>query len=169
MMYWEADDDDVDDYNNPWGYKDDTCDCRRNKAKDRSIKEFDFKDKFVNDMMKMLSDGSFNDVCIKLHDGEIKAIKNVLAARCEYFAATFRWKSNNNHNVEEIVINDCSKKIMTRIIEYIFTGILKVKDLNLLEFLELKDQVRKMFPGDKLMGPIEEVLKIEDHRYVSFT
>ena len=133
---------------------------------DRNGKEFDHSDRFLSDMLKMFREGSLNDVCIKLHDGDIKANKSVLAARCEYFAAAFRWNDNNNQKVEKIVVDDCSKKIMTRIIEYIFTGILKVKDLNLLEFLELKDQVRKMFPGDKLMGPIEEVLKIEDHRYV---
>merc|ERR1740128_832825 len=102
--------------------------------------------------MKMYREGSFNDVNIKLHDGEIKANKSVLAARCEYFAATFRWKNNNSnyHDVEEIVVNDCSKKIMTRIIEYIFSGFLEAKGLSLLEFLELKDQVRKMFPGDEI-------------------
>jgi len=113
-------------------------------------------------MLKMFREGSFNDVCIKLHDGEIKANKSVLAARCEYFAATFRWKDNNNHEVEKIVVNDCSKKIMDRIIEYIFTGIMNAKDLNLLEFLELKDQVRKMFPGDKLEEHIEEILQIKE-------
>ena len=119
---------------------------------------FNLRDKFVSDMMKMLSDGSFNDVCIKLHDGEIKANKSILVARCEYFAATFRWKSNNNHDEEEIVVNDCSKKIMARIIEYIFSGFLKAKDLNLLEFLELKDQVQKMFPGDEVEKMMEHYL-----------
>ena len=79
---------------------------------EQDVKSIDRSKKFVSDMMKMLLDGSSNDVCIKLHDGEIKANINVLAARCEYFAATFRWKSNNNHDVEEIVISDCSKKIM---------------------------------------------------------
>ena len=58
------------------------------------IKSIDRSKQFMSDMMKMLLDGSSNDVCIKLHDGDIKANKNVLAAR---FAATFRWKSNNNH------------------------------------------------------------------------
>ena len=116
---------------------------------------FNVRDRFLSDMMKMYREGSFNDVCIKLHDGEIKANKSVLAARCEYFAATFRWKNNNNHDVDEIVVNDCSKKIMTRIIEYIFSGFLKAKDLNLLEFLELKDQVQKIFPGEKIEEKME--------------
>ena len=92
-----------------------------------NVMGFDLRERFQNDMKEMLRDGSLNDVCIKLHDGEIKANKSVLAKRCEYFAATFRWKSNNNHDVEEIVVNDCSTKIMTRIIEYLFTGILKAE------------------------------------------
>ena len=137
----------------------------------------DLSGRFISDMLKMFHEGSFNDVLIKLHDGEIRANKSVLAARCEYFAASFRWKDNNKQEVEEIVIDDCSKKIMTRIIEYIFTGILKVKDLNLLDFLEFKDQVRKMFPGDNLDREIEDttelksyqMLKINDNIYYSHT
>ena len=123
-----------------------------------AIKSIDKSWQFVSDMMKMLRDGSFNDVCIKLHDGEIRANKSVLAARCEYFAATFRWKSNNNHDEEEIVVNDCSKKIMTRIMKYLFSGVLKIDDLSLLELLQLEDQVRKLLPGDNLEKIIQEYI-----------
>ena len=123
-----------------------------------SIKSIDRSKQFVSDIMKMFHDGSLNDVCIKLHDGEIKANKSVLAARCDYFAATFRWKSNNNHDVEEIVVNDCSKKIMTRIMKYLFSGILEIDCLSLLELLQLKDQVRKLLPGEKLEEVLEEYL-----------
>ena len=59
-----------------------------------NVMGLDLREKFQNDMKEMLRDGSLNDVCIKLHDGEFKANKSVLAKRCEYFAATFRWKSN---------------------------------------------------------------------------
>ena len=122
---------------------------------------FDLSCMVAGDMLKMFREGTFNDVCIKLHDGEIEANRFVLAARCDYFAATFRWKDNNNHkdkDKETIVINDCSKKIMMRTIEYIFSGILKANNLKLLEFLEMKDQVRKMFPGDQLEGIIDDSL-----------
>ena len=68
-------------------------------------------------------------------------------------------KSNNNHDVAEIVVKDCSTKIMTRIIEYLFSGILKAKDLHLLDFLELKDQVQKILPGDELEGMIVKYLE----------
>ena len=90
--------------------------------------KFDLSDGLASDILKMFRDGSFNDVCIKLHDGEIKANKSVLAARSEYCAATFRWKANANQDMEEIVINDCSMKIMNRIMEYIFSGILRAKE-----------------------------------------
>ena len=43
---------------------------------------------------------------------------------------------------------------MARILKYLFTGVLKIDDLSLLELLQLKDQVRKMLPGDDL----EEIL-----------
>ena len=126
---------------------------------DQTVK-FDLSDRVTSDMLKMFREGTYNDVCIKLHDGEIKANKFILAARCEYFAASFRWKNDNNHeDMAEVVIKDCSKKIMSLIIEYIFSGILKIKDLKLLEFLEMRDQVRKMYPGDKLEGKIETLLK----------
>ena len=52
-----------------------------------------------------------------------------------------------------------------RIVEYIFSGILKAKDLNLLEVLELKDQFRKMFPGDSLERQIDDVLKDKNYRH----
>ena len=126
------------------------------------------RDRVHNDLMRMYQEGSFNDVCIKLHDGEIKAVKSILAARCEYFAATFRWKSNNNQDVEEIVINDCSKKIMTRVIEYIFSGVLEAKGLNLLEFLELIVQVRKMFPGDPLEDKVHDFSKWAEYEWTHF-
>ena len=144
---------------------------RNNDESDQGLElNFDLSERFLSDMLKMIREGSYNDVCIKLHDGEIKANKSILAARCDYFDATFRWKDNNNQDVEEIVINDCSKKVMTRIIEYIFTGVLKAKDLNLLEFLELKDQVRKMFPGDELEVQFEAILKDEtNHNYLPST
>ena len=35
------------------------------------LRGFHLRDSFLGDMIKMLRDGSFNDVCIKLHDGEI--------------------------------------------------------------------------------------------------
>ena len=46
-------------------------------------------DKLVQDLLSMLSSGSSNDVKIILEDGEILANKDVLSARCDYFATCF--------------------------------------------------------------------------------
>ena len=44
------------------------------------------KDKFSSDIMKMLTNGTSNDVKIVLEDGNILANKDVLCARSEYFS-----------------------------------------------------------------------------------
>ena len=51
------------------------------------------RDMLVKDLLKMLEQGSLNDVKIKLSDGEIVANKDILMARSDYFATMF---SNNN-------------------------------------------------------------------------
>ena len=61
------------------------------------------RQKLSSDWMKMLQDETFNDVCIKLHDGEVLANKVVLSARSEYFAASLRWKESNKE--KEDVMN----------------------------------------------------------------
>ena len=102
----------------------------------------DFKEDFTEGMLRMLSEGSSNDVKIILSDGEIMANKDVLAAQSEYFAAFFRFKLKAEEGSDHIDITDCSKEVMERIIQYIFTGSIKFKDLGLLQLLELLNQVR---------------------------
>ena len=46
----------------------------------------DFKEDTSGDMMRMLANGSQHDVKIILDDGEIRAHRDILAFRCEYFA-----------------------------------------------------------------------------------
>ena len=43
-------------------------------------------DKFKLDILKMMTNGTSNDVKIVLEDGEIQANKDVLFARSDYFA-----------------------------------------------------------------------------------
>ena len=106
--------------------------------------DLDFKEDFNRGMLRMLSQGSSNDVRIILRDGEISANKDVLAAQCEYFAANFRWKEKTKDGSDHVDITDSSKEVMGRIIKYLFTGTIKFKDLGLLQLLELLNQVRKM-------------------------
>ena len=109
----------------------------------------DFKDDFTQGMLRMLSQGSSNDVRIILSDGEIIANKDVLAAQCEYFAANFRWKERTKDSSDNIDNTVCSKGVMERIIKYLFTGTIKYKDLELMQLLELLNQVRKMLLRDR--------------------
>ena len=121
----------------------------------------DFKKNFNKDMLAMLNKGSPNDVRILLRDGEITANKDVLAARCEYFAANLRWKEETKDDSDIVEITDCSKKVMERIIKYLFTGSIKFKDLGLMQLLELVNQVRKLLLKGDLQGLIEKVIREE--------
>ena len=113
----------------------------------------------------MLLDETFNDVCIKLHDGDVFANKVVLSARSEYFAASLRWKENNKEKDDssrhEIIFENCSMKIMALVIEYFYSGVLKVNDLTIMELFELREQVRILLPGDKINKIIEELIQEE--------
>ena len=115
----------------------------------------DFKDDFNQGMLRMLSEGSSNDVRIILSDGEIMANKDVLAAQCLYFAANFRFKEQTQNDLDHIEITECSKEVMERIIKYLFTGSIKFKDLGLLQLLELLNQVRKML----LKGDLQDIIR----------
>ena len=120
----------------------------------------DFKEDLSNDMMRMLAKGSTNDVKIVLDDGEIRAHWEILALRCEYFAATFRWaEGNNQEGSGDIRIQDCSKEVMERVIEFLFSGVMRFKDLGLLQLLELVNQVRKLMLRDDMRQKIEDYIR----------
>ena len=64
----------------------------------------------ISDLMQMMTTGTSNDVKIVLEDGEIYANKDVLSARCAYFATCF---SNNKIKFIEgetnsVTFNHCS-------------------------------------------------------------
>ena len=118
----------------------------------------DFKEDFTEGMLRMLSEGSSNDVRIILNDGEVTANKDVLAAQCQYFAANFGWKKITKDDSDHLEITDCSKEVMERIIKYLFTGTIKFKDLSLLKLLELLNQVRKMLLKGDLQDLIESYI-----------
>jgi len=137
-----------------------------NRPDQRDTFDADFKEDFNQGMLRMLREGSSNDVRIILSDGEITANKDVLAAQCEYFAANLRWKEKTKDGSDHIDNTDCSKEVMERIIKYLFTGSIKFKDLDILQLLELLNQVRKMLLKDDLQNLIlghfrEDILSIE--------
>ena len=120
----------------------------------------EIKDDMSADMMRMLVEGSTNDVKIVLYDGEIRANRDILAFRCEYFAATFRWmKSNDQDGAGDIRIQDCSKKVMERVVEYLISGVMRLKDLGFFHLLELVHQIRKLMLKDGLRQKIEKYIR----------
>ena len=123
----------------------------------------DRKEGLSRDLLKMLRDPMFpHDARIKCRDGEISANKNVLAARSEYFEAKFRNQdmSGDNPDATRVILEeDCGKKVMARLVDYIFSGVLDLKDLQLLEIMELENHAKMMFPGDGLGDMIEDYVR----------
>ena len=77
---------------------------------------------FSQDILKMLETGTSNDVTIILKDGEIKCNKEILIARCPYFATML----SNNKFVEAqtntVKMMNVEKKSMDIVVRYIFSG-----------------------------------------------
>ena len=93
-------------------------------------------DKLIKDLTKLLESGSSNDVTIVLKDGELKANKDILMARCAYFD---RMLSNENFvegQTNRIEMKTVEKAHMEIVLKYLFTGEATIendeKSLNLL-------------------------------------
>ena len=106
------------------------------------------------DLLKMLEKGSSNDVTIVLEDGEVKANKDILMARCPYFATMF---SNQNflegqNNIVKMM--NVQKEPMERVLKFIFSDNMKelvagnfqttIKVLDLLRLLLLDQAYTKV-------------------------
>ena len=103
----------------------------------RPLHMMDDNKEFVEDILKMIQRGSLNDVKIRLSDGEIVANKDILMARSEYFKTMF----NNNKFIESqtscVDMRHCSKVIMDKIVNYFFSGKMKINELTLAQLLKL--------------------------------
>ena len=93
--------------------------------------------RFIEDILKMLERGSLNDVKIKLSDGEIVANKDILMARSDYFATMF----SNNKFIEgetsSVDMSHCSKALLEKIVQYLFSGGFNFEGLSLTQLLDL--------------------------------
>ena len=115
----------------------------------------DGKEKFVEDMFHLLKSGKMsNDIRIVLEDGEISANKDVLSTRCEYFATMFSNNNNNNEvkfiegETKSVDMRHCTKVIMDKIIDYLFSGEMRINDLNLKQLLKLMNMASLMLLDD---------------------
>ena len=117
---------------------------------------FEDRDKLLDDLIRMMEQGSLNDVKIKVSDGEIAANKDILIVRSDYFATMF----SNSKFVEgetgfvDMSHCDCSKAVMEKIIKFIFSGIIKFRDLSLIQLLELS-HMSEMMLLDKIKSEVD--------------
>ena len=105
----------------------------------------------------MISKGSSNDVKIVLKDGEIFANKDILTARCAFFATCF---SNTEVKFKEgetnsVTFDHCNKNVMEKIIKYLFTGDMKLYDFSLTDLLNMMNMT-KMMMIDNLFDDIRK-------------
>ena len=118
------------------------------------------RDTLVEDLLKMLDLGSPNNVKIKLKDGEIEASKDILMARCEYFATMF----GNNKFIEgetsSVDMSHCSKAVMEKIIKFLFSGGATLKDLNFSQLLELS-HTSEMMLLTKFKVKVDDYLRLD--------
>ena len=116
---------------------------------------FDDRDQFAEDILKMLESGSPNDVKIILSDGNIFANKDILMARSEYF----RTMLSNNKFIEgetsTVDMSHCRKAVMEKIIKFLFIGAVTFTDLSLIQHLELF-HMAKMMLLEKFQEQLEE-------------
>jgi len=110
------------------------------------------RDGFILDMMKMIAQGSSNDVKIVLKDGEIYANKDILSARCAYFATCFsnsevKFIEGETHS---ITFDHCNKNVMEKIIQYLFSGDMTLHDFCLADLLQMMNMTKMMMLDDLL-------------------
>ena len=80
----------------------------------------------IADLLKVLRQGSQNDVTIICLDGEILANKDILCLRSEYFRVMFSCNMKETMN-RVVSMEHTTKRAMKIVIEYIFTGRLRTR------------------------------------------
>jgi len=107
----------------------------------------------------MLKKESLNDVKILLEDGKIRANKDVLAARSDYFATMLSNKEYKFIEGETNTVNMsfCKKVVMEKIIHYLFSGDMNFHNLSLPLLIEMMN-VSSMMMLDELLVSIKELV-----------
>lgn len=78
------------------------------------------KSRLKDDLGKLLENELFSDVTLVVNGGELRAHKNVLAARSPVFASLFR--SNPDEEPTRLTIPDVDYDVMRELLRFIYTG-----------------------------------------------
>ena len=114
----------------------------------------------IRDLLNMAKGGTTTDIKIILEDGEIFANKDILIARSDYFA-TMLSNSNKKQFVEgqtnSIDLSFCSKVVMEKIINYLFSGRMNLHNVSVPNMINILNMA-KMMLMDSLFDRIETYL-----------
>ena len=100
------------------------------------------RDSFISDILTMITSGTSNDVKFVLKDGEILANRDVLSARCDYFATMF---SNSEVKFIEGETNTVRfTHCMEKIVKYFFSGDMKLQDMSLSDLVTMINMTTMM-------------------------
>ena len=96
----------------------------------------------IDDLVKMLKNGTSNDVTIQVEDGEMKVNMDVLMARSEYFSRMLQANNFEEGKSGSIDFTYVKKSIMEGVVYYLFSGEINFKDYNLPQLLEMMNLAR---------------------------
>ncbi|XP_017045258.1 uncharacterized protein LOC108090875 isoform X2 [Drosophila ficusphila] len=86
---------------------------------------------------QLLHSGKYTDCVFHICEEQVKGHKLILSAASPVFEAMFFGPMQNNETEPEIEINDISAAVFKVLVEYIYTGVVKYNDLELVACIEL--------------------------------
>ncbi len=119
------------------------------KKYERQINETKPKDRFIEDMKKLMENQFFNDLTINVNNEIYSAHKCILAARSEKFKKLLEpvidpadKKHQRKLDVNNLQLTDVSENVMPIFMNYLYTGSLdkKISHANVSEIIKLADK-----------------------------
>ena len=120
---------------------------------------YENKEQFTEDILKILEKGSLNDVKIKLSDGKILANKDILMARSDYFETMFSNNQFKEGETNTVDMTHSSQAVMEKVVKFLFTGAVIFEDLSLAQLLELT-RLSGMLLLNDIQGSAEHYIQL---------
>ena len=99
------------------------------------------------------------DVVIVVEDGQIKANKDLLSVRSDYFKVSFNNPKFIESQSKSISIKGCTEAAMRAIVDYVYTGDMDLRDYTLATLLRIMNYSREILIEDDLFNRIKEFLR----------
>ena len=122
--------------------------CRDHMDEPETLAELKSHQKVIDDLLKMMCQGTSHDVTIVLEDGEISANKDLLRARCQYFSTMLGTDNFEEGKTNIIPMKSVKKKLMEKVVRYIYSGEVDLVGLDNHDVLRLMDLARYLLLDD---------------------